>query len=135
MISALLFNIAIDWVLRRTEDQLRGIRWTLFTTPEDLDLADDLTLVSHTHQQIQEKKSRLSIYGQQRGLEISQKKSDVMTLNIPNSSSVLVNGEDISTTEEFIFLVSTIRHDEGADSDIKNRLSEAKNDFGMLSNV
>ena len=85
VMSALLFNIAIDWVMRRTiEDQSRGIRWTLFTAFEDLDFADDLALVSHTHQHIQEKTSRLSTYAQQIGLKTSQTKTDVMTLNIPN---------------------------------------------------
>ena len=32
VMSALLFNIVIDWVMRRTtEDKTRGIRWTLFS--------------------------------------------------------------------------------------------------------
>ena len=61
--SAMLFNMTIDWVMRRTkEDQSRGIRWTLFSTPEDLDFADDLALIFHTHQHMQEKTTRLSTY-------------------------------------------------------------------------
>ena len=48
--SSVLFNIAIDWVLRRTvEDQRRGIRWTSFSTPEDLDYADELALFIVPH--------------------------------------------------------------------------------------
>ena len=47
--SSVLFNIAIDWFLRRTvEDQRRGIRWSLFSTLEDLDFAYDVTLLSHS---------------------------------------------------------------------------------------
>lgn len=34
---------------------------TLFSTLEDLDFADDLALVSHTHQHMQERTTRLSI--------------------------------------------------------------------------
>ena len=35
--SALFFNIVIDWVMRRTiENHVRGIRWTLLSTLEDL---------------------------------------------------------------------------------------------------
>ena len=46
---AVLFNLVIDWVMRHTtEDQPRGIRWTLFDMLEDLDFADDLALLSHT---------------------------------------------------------------------------------------
>ena len=59
--SSVLFNIAIDWVLRRTvEDQRAGIRWTSFSTFEDLDFTDDVALLSHTRQHIQEKTDRLS---------------------------------------------------------------------------
>ena len=54
--SALLFNLAIDWIMRQTTgDKNRGIRWNL----EDLDFADDLALLSHTHTHIQEKNQRI----------------------------------------------------------------------------
>ena len=92
---ALLFVIAIDWVMRRTtEDQQRDIRWILFSTLEDLDFADDLALVSLAHQHTQEKTSRLSTFARQVGLKINQKKTEVMMLNVHNSSPVKVNGED-----------------------------------------
>ena len=42
--SAMLFNLTIDWVMRQTTaDQVRGIRWTLLTQLEDL---DDLALMT-----------------------------------------------------------------------------------------
>ena len=83
--SALLFNLTIDWVMRQTtSDRPRGIRWTLFSTLEDLEFADDLALVSHTHQHMQEKTTCLGMFAQQVGLKISQKKTEVMMLNIPN---------------------------------------------------
>ena len=51
VMPAVLYNLVIDWVMRRTtEDQPKGIRWTLFDTLEDLDFVDDLALLSHTHQ-------------------------------------------------------------------------------------
>ena len=57
--SAMLFNMTINLVMRRrTEDRSRGIRWTLFPTMEDLDFADDLALVSHTQEDVQEKTTR-----------------------------------------------------------------------------
>ena len=46
--SALLFNLTIDWVMQQTTtDRVRGIRWTLLSTLEDLDFADDVELFSH----------------------------------------------------------------------------------------
>ena len=134
--SAMLFNLTIDWVMRQTTaDQARGIRWTLLTQLEDLDFADDLALMSHTHQHMQEKTSRLNTFAQQVGLKISQKKTEVMMLNVSNPSPFTVNGEDLPTTEEFTYLGSTVRHDGGAGMDIKNRLSKARNAFRMMNNV
>ena len=50
VMSALLFNITIDWVMRQTTQvKNRGIRWNLFTNLDDLDFADDFALLSHTH--------------------------------------------------------------------------------------
>ena len=87
--SALLFNLAIDWVMRQTtSDRIRGISWTLLSTLEDLDFADDLALLSHTHQHMQEKTTRLSMFAQQVGLKISQKKTEVMMLNVSNPSQL-----------------------------------------------
>ena len=97
----------------------------LLSTLEDLDFADDLALLSHTHQHM---------FAQQVGLKISQKKTEVMMLNVSNPSPVKVNGEDLQTTEKFTYLGSTVRHDGGAGSDIRNRLNRARNAFRILNN-
>ena len=61
VMSALLFNIVIFWVLSRaTEDRRRGIRWTLSTVLDDLDYADDIALLSHSFNDMQEKTDRLN---------------------------------------------------------------------------
>ncbi|KAL9980638.1 hypothetical protein ACROYT_G009248 [Oculina patagonica] len=136
VMSALLFNLVIDWVMRRTtEDHPRGIRWTLFSTLEDLDFADDLALLSHTHSHMQEKTSLLSEYAHQVGLNISLTKTEVMTLNNSNPQPVKVNGKDLPMTEQFKYLGSIVRQDGGAGIDIQSRLNKARNTFRMLSNV
>ena len=74
--SSKLFIIVIDWIMRQTTaNTTRGIRWGTFTTLEDLDFADDLTLMSHTHQHIQDKTSELEKYSGQIGLKINVKKT------------------------------------------------------------
>lgn len=113
----------------------KGIIWTLFTSLENLDFADDLALVLHTHQRMQEKTTQLWTYAQLVGLNISQKKTEVMLLNVSNPTTEQVNGEDLPAIVEFPYLGSTVRHDGGAGSDIKNRLNKTRNTFGMHSNV
>lgn len=39
-----------------------GIRWTFFSTLENLDFADNIVLISHNHSHMQEKTSRLSTH-------------------------------------------------------------------------
>ena len=135
--SSLLFSLTIVWVMRQTTaDQPRGIRWTLFSTLEDLDFADDLALLLHTLQHMQEKPSRLCIYAQQVGLKVSLKKTKLMMLNVSNPAAVKVNGEHLPTAERFTSFGSTVRHDGGADSDTRNRLSKDRNAFRRgLSNT
>ena len=123
----------IDWVMRQTIlDRPWGIRWALFSTLKDLDFADDLALVSHTHQHMHEKITHLRMFAQQIGLKISQEKTEMMMLNVPNSSPVKVNEEELPTTEDF---GSTARLYGGAGSNIRNCLNKARNAFRMLNNA
>lgn len=136
VMSAVLFNLAIDWVMRRTtEDTPRGIRWSLFSTLEDLDFADDLALLSHTHQHIQEKTSRLQTFGQQVGLRISTKKTEAMTLNVNTPAPVKANGTDLQQTNQFTYLGSIIKLEGGTKEDIHCRLGKARSVFREMNNV
>ena len=83
VMSAVLCNLVIDRVMRRTtEDQPRGIKWTLCGMLGDFDFADGLALLSQTYQHVQEKTHRLSKNGQQVRLQVSNRKTEVMTLKI-----------------------------------------------------
>ena len=47
--SELLFLLVVDWVIRRTvAGNNTGIRWKLWSTSDDLDLADDIAFISST---------------------------------------------------------------------------------------
>ena len=58
LLSPFLYLLAIDWIMTKTTTNRRnGIQWTHWSQLEDLDFADDLALLSHSHQQMQEKQS------------------------------------------------------------------------------
>lgn len=84
---------------------------------------------------MQDKTIRLSMFAQQVSLKISQKKTEVMMLNVSNPMPIKVNEEDLPTTQEVTNLCSTVRPDGGASSNIRNFLSKARNSFRMLNNV
>ena len=134
--SALLFNITMDWVMRQTtQNKNKRIRWNLFTNLDDLDFADDLALISHTHSHIQEKTNRLHIYAKQVGLKTNKRKTEVMNLNVQNPAPVKVEEDPLPYTDKFSYLGSTVRHVGGAGSDIINIIGKARNAFRMLSPV
>ena len=48
LLSPFLFLLVIDWIMKTvTSNRNNGIQWTLLTQLDDLDLADDLALLSH----------------------------------------------------------------------------------------
>ncbi len=73
LLSPFLFLLAIDWILKKTTAGKRnGIQWTLGNQLNDLDFADDIALLSHNRQQMQEKTSDLSSVSAQLGLRIHE---------------------------------------------------------------
>ena len=80
VISPSLFLVFIDWVMRRaTEDLARGLVWGLTDRLEDCKFADDITLLSHTQKDIQEKTDRVDQTAKTVGLKIHPEKTKVMT--------------------------------------------------------
>ena len=61
--SALLFSLTVDWLMQQaTLDQPLGIRWTLFSTLEGLDFAEDLERWSHVLTSTCKRKPFVSAY-------------------------------------------------------------------------
>lgn len=55
LLSPTLFLLVIDWITKQTFKKTRGIQWTMTSSLEDLDFADDLALLSHQIKDIREK--------------------------------------------------------------------------------
>nr|KAG5694373.1 hypothetical protein BaRGS_002227 [Batillaria attramentaria] len=56
LLSPFLFLLVIDWIMKTTTTgRKNGIQWTSWTELDDLDFADDLALLSHSHSQMQDK--------------------------------------------------------------------------------
>ena len=60
LLSPFLFILAIDWITKtETKGKRNGIQWKILTQLDDLDFADDLALMSHSHRQMQDKTTNL----------------------------------------------------------------------------
>jgi len=66
ILSPFLFLIVIDFVMRKTTEVLNfGIEWEQKKLA-DLDFADDLALLCHTQQELQDMTNRLNVFGKKK---------------------------------------------------------------------
>nr|KAG5710957.1 hypothetical protein BaRGS_013691 [Batillaria attramentaria] len=118
LLSPFLFLLAIDWIMKTSTAQRRnGIQWTLWTQLEDLDFADDLALLSHNQQQMQDKTTELATTSSQVGLKIHGGKTKILKINTASSDSITLDGNPLEEVEAFTYLGSIIDRQGGTDAD------------------
>ena len=135
LLSPFLFLI-IDWIMKTTTTgRNNGIQWTFWTQLDDLDFADDLALLSHSHRQMQDKTTLLETTSAGTGLKINRKKTELMKMNTTANVPITVGGEPIREVESFVYLGSVVDHQGGTDRDVTARLGKARAAFVMLKNI
>nr|KAG5687140.1 hypothetical protein BaRGS_019218 [Batillaria attramentaria] len=136
LLSPFLFLLVIDWIMKTTTaGRKNGIQWTLWTQLDDLDFADDLALLSHSHSQMQDKTTCLEATSAGTGLKINRKKTELMKINTTANTPVTVGGEPIREVESFVYLGSVVDGQGGTDRDITARIGKARAAMVMLKNV
>eukprot|EP00105_Crassostrea_gigas_P005380 XP_011418958.1 PREDICTED: uncharacterized protein LOC105322117 [Crassostrea gigas] len=136
LLSHFLFLLAIDWIMRETTAGKRnGIQWNLMNQLEDLDFAEDLALLSHTYDQMQEKTSILINNASKTGLRINKEKTKLMRINTNNINSIEIDNTQLENVTSFTYPGSVANHSGGTEEDVKSRLAKAYTAFGMLRKV
>ena len=136
ILSPFLFVLGIDWIMKETiSNEKRGIRWTLTTTLEDLDFADDIALLSQKQQDIQNKTTRFSNTAAKIGLKASTKKTKHMRMNSRIDTPVRMQEEDIEEVTEFTYLGSKMSADGDTEVEIRTRITKASQAFASLKNI
>ena len=74
-----------------TTNSRRGIRWTLTTYLEDLDYADDISLLSSRQRDMQEKTDILNETAQTLGLKANTSKTKLMKMKHKSNDQVAIN--------------------------------------------
>ena len=111
------------------------VQWTLTSKLEDLAFADDLALLSHRLQDMQEKVRNLETTAQKIGLKISHEKTKLLRINNQQEGPVTFSGKAVRDVDDFVYLGSKINQTGGTDEDIKARLKKARQAFAMLRPV
>ncbi|RUS87436.1 hypothetical protein EGW08_004811 [Elysia chlorotica] len=136
LLSPTIFLIVIDWVMRQaTKNQRTGIQWTLMRQLEDLDFADDISLLSHKLDDAQKKLCRVAEEAEKTGLQINISKTEVMRVNSKQQNPIRLHEEDIKEANKFTYLGSIVNKDGGSDEDIKCRIIKARQAFITLRQI
>ena len=80
ILSLLIFSLVIEWAMT-TMEQPGGIQWTLMQKLEDLDFADDVSLLSRSQGNMQNKTERLHDVLKTTGLQINVTKFKSLRVN------------------------------------------------------
>ncbi|VDP53855.1 unnamed protein product, partial [Schistosoma mattheei] len=110
LLSTFLFPLAIDWIMKTsTSGGKRGIRWTSRMQLDDLDFTDDLTLLSQTQQQMQEKTNSVVAASAAVSLNIHKEKSKILRYNTTCINPITLDGEDLEKLLMGFTLSSIVR--------------------------
>lgn len=112
-----------------------GIQWHLNQRLHDLDYADDLCLMSHTLNGIQEKVNKLHVNALKVGLKINFLKTKSMRILTENNTPIVVDGNILEDVSEFSYLGSIISRDGGADADVVSRINKARHAYASLGRI
>jgi hypothetical protein len=122
--------------MRQTTDGRKdGIQWTLWTQLDDLDLADDLALLSHNRQQMQNKTTSLASHSSQVGLQIHPDKTKILKINTSNTEAVKLGDNNLEEVKSFTYLGSVINQQGGTDAYVKTRIGKARASYKALKNI
>ena len=127
ILSPFLFILAMDWIMKNSTDgERRGIKWTMTmtatTTLEDLDFADDIALLSHHHQDMQEKTDAMATTAGNLGLKVSTKKTKGVRMNARVQENIKLNGDEIEEVDDFTYLGSKMSNTGDGEVEIRARL-------------
>ena len=137
IISPILFNSTLDYIMRQTtQNAHHGIQWTMFSQLEDLDYADDITLLSTNAIHLQQKTNALNENAKKAGLHINMKKTKVIHLNLTEPHpQLMIDGEELDTVDDFTYLGRNNSAENSVQKDISARINKARNSYCSLRNI
>ncbi|KAJ8707844.1 hypothetical protein PYW07_011521 [Mythimna separata] len=136
LLSPLLFIVVLDRILLRIfNERRRGIEWGLSSVLEDLDYADDLCLLSHTHADMQAKLNDLRQEAAKTGLKINSWKTQEMRTRVINAAPLLIGTEAVERVQKFTYLGSVVAETGGTEEDVASRTAKARGTFAQLRPV
>ena len=107
---------------------------------EDLDFADDISLLSHKQQDAQEKLCRVAAEAEKTGLQINIGKTEAMRVNNKQDDPLRLHQENIKEVDKWVVYLGSVvskdggggRGEGGTEEDIKCPINKARHAFNTL---
>lgn len=116
-LSPLLFIIMMDEIMKRVKQHNKNSAFKAFA------FADDVVIWGDTEEEVQGKIDVWNCYFKEFGLNISLKKTVVMTVNRQKSgANITVNGQKLQEVNNFPYLGSVLTEDNRSTAEITNRV-------------
>ena len=126
LLSPFLFTLVVNWIMRTSTERKRNdIQWTPWTQHDDLDFADDLAFLPHSHTQMLDKTTCLYSTSARIGLYITYGKTNIMGIQYPSNSPVIVAGLPLEEVSSFTSLGSMAGVQGGTDTEVRARTDKA----------
>ena len=136
ILSPFLFCLTIDWIMKRTYIGVKsGIIWTFTESLGDLDFADDISLLAHSHRDIHSKTEKLVRNAAKVGLHVNKDKTKTMRNNCQTADPVKLGEQDIEDVTEFTYLGAKVTKDGNTEAEIKTSINKARGAFAALKNI
>lgn len=134
VLSPILFNYIIDWILEHSLADFAGMRAGLDCPVTDLDFADDVATLGESYADVQHALTQINQTAKLVGMKINASKTKVLSANIPPAErlAVTLNGETVEEVEQFKYLGATFTATGQGKDEIAIRISRARAAFVRL---
>lgn len=131
VLSPLLFNIVLDYVLTEVDIFSNGIIWDAQNKPRlgNLDYADDIDLLSHTFIDMMNILQRLEAKAATVGLSINTHKTKEMRIGTNNSNKFRIQDTEIEQVKAFCYLGYMVTINGGTAEDVAYKISKTRQAF------
>ncbi|VDO49647.1 unnamed protein product [Schistosoma margrebowiei] len=118
-----------------TSEGKHEIQWTVRNQLEDLDFADNLTFLFHTHEQMKIKTNSVAEAFASVNLNIHKGKIEILKYNKENTNSIMHDVKILEDLEILTYLGCIIDEQGGSDADVKAKIGKANTKFLQLENI
>ncbi|BHF80145.1 hypothetical protein SprV_0702326900 [Sparganum proliferum] len=134
ILSPILFNYAIDWILGRALRDSDGVEFAPGHRLNDLDYADDIALLASSFGDLQSMVSRVDEVAKSVGLSINAGKTKVFSSCIPDQEKAPlgIDGCQLEEVDSFKYLGARLLPNGQSKDDIVSRIDAARWVFSSL---